>query len=132
MLYFLQLTQCVFIVFYIAEVSGLLISSFISLYSFNTLFIKTSLPWLKYKSTKKLEIRTLNYFEISFPGNTILSCFFFFFIIDLYFLILAVIAQIFNSTAKLVIPTGTQTNETNAEIESQPVIFEAKISKFST
>ena len=42
------------------------------------------------------------------------------------------IAQIFNSTAELVIPTGTQTNETNAEIESQPVIFEAKISKFST
>ena len=42
------------------------------------------------------------------------------------------IAQIFNLTAKLVIPTRTQTNEANAEIETQPVIIEAKPSKCST
>ena len=41
------------------------------------------------------------------------------------------IAQMFNPTAKLVITTGTQTNEINAEIETLPVIVEAKLSKFS-
>ena len=51
-----------------------------------------------------------------------------FFIIDLYFLIPALIAQIFNPTAELVIPTGTQTNEANAKIETQQVTFEVKIS----
>ena len=35
-------------------------------------------------------------------------------------------------TAELKIPTGTQTNEANAEIETQPVIVEASISKSST
>ena len=37
------------------------------------------------------------------------------------------IAKIFNPTAELVMPTGTQTNETNAEIKTQPVTVEAKI-----
>ena len=41
----------------------------------------------------------------------------------------AVIAQSFIPTAELVIPTGTQTNEANAEIETQPVTVETKISK---
>ena len=52
-----------------------------------------------------------------------------FLIIYLYFLITAVIAQIFNPTAELVVPTETATYEINAEIETQPVIAEAKISK---
>ena len=52
--------------------------------------------------------------------------------IDFYFLIPAVIAQIFIPTAELVIPTGTQNNEANAEIETQTVTVEAKISKCST
>ena len=56
----------------------------------------------------------------------------FFFIIDLYFLISAVNAQIFISTAKLVIPTGTQTNEANAKIKTQAVTFETKIGRSST
>ena len=42
------------------------------------------------------------------------------------------IAQNFNPTAGLVILTGTQTNEVNAEIETQPVTVEAKISNCST
>ena len=42
------------------------------------------------------------------------------------------IAQIFILAAELVIPTGTQTNEANAEIETQPVIVEVKISRCST
>ena len=43
-------------------------------------------------------------FNLDFANNTILLCFFFFFLItDLYFLILAVIAQILNPIAELVI-----------------------------
>ena len=53
----------------------------------------------------------------------------FFFIIGFYFWIPAVIAQSFIPTAELVIPTGTQTNEANAEIKTQPVTVETKISK---
>ena len=75
---------------------------------------------------KALEIRNSIVFSL------ILSCFFFFFIIDLYFLIPAVIALIFLPTAELVIPTGTQTNKANAEIETQPVTIETKIKKCST
>ena len=41
------------------------------------------------------------------------------------------IAQIFVSTTELLTPTGTQTNEANEEIETQPVTDETKISKFS-
>ena len=69
-------------------------------------------------------------FNLSFPSNTILSCFFyFFFTIHLYFLISAVIAQISIPTAEIVIPTGIATNEANAEIERKPVTVETKISK---
>ena len=82
---------------------------------------------------KDLEIRTSIVFNLSFTNSTILSCFFFFFfIIDLYFLISAVIAQMFIPTAELVIPTGISTNEANAEIETQPVTVQARINKFST
>ena len=44
--------------------------------------------------------------------------FFFFLITELYFLILAVIAQIFNPIAELVIPTGIATKEEKAEMET--------------
>ena len=37
----------------------------------------------------------------------------------------------FIPTAELVIPTGTQTNEATSEIETQPAIVEATISKCS-
>ena len=53
--------------------------------------------------------------------------FLFFFTIDLYFLIPAITAQMFNPTAELVIPTGISTNEGNAEIETQPVTVKARI-----
>ena len=67
-------------------------------------------------------------FNSDFASNTILSCFFFFFlIIDLYFLILAAIAPIFNPMAELVIPKGILTKEVKAEMETHPVIVEAKI-----
>ena len=61
---------------------------------------------------------TSTVFNLSFPNNTILTCFFLFFlIIDLYLLIAAVTAQAFIPTAELVIQTGTQTNEANAELK---------------
>ena len=42
------------------------------------------------------------------------------------------IAQIFIPTAELVIQTGTQTNEANAQIETETVTVKTKISKCST
>ena len=69
-------------------------------------------------------------FNLEFSYNTILSCFFFFFLsIDLYFLIPAVIAQIFNPILELVIPIGIPINEAKAEMETHPLIAEAKINK---
>ena len=40
-------------------------------------------------------------------------------------------AQIFNSTVELEMPTGTPTNEANAEIEKQPLTAETKTRKCS-
>ena len=51
---------------------------------------------------------------------------------ELYYLIPAVIAQIFIPIAELAIPTETRINEANAEIQTQPIIVEDRISKFST
>ena len=67
-------------------------------------------------------------FDLYFANNTILSCFFFFFLInDLNLLIPAAIAQIFNPIAKLVIPIGIPSKEAKVENEIHPVIVEAKI-----
>ena len=56
-------------------------------------------------------------FILDFANNTILSCFFFFFlIIDLYFLIPTVIAQIFNSIEELLIHIEITSKEAKAEI----------------
>ena len=66
-------------------------------------------------------------FDLDFANNTTLSCFFFFSLnIDLYFLILAAIAQIVNPITELVIPVGVPSREAKAEIEIHPVIVEAK------
>ena len=45
----------------------------------------------------------------------------FFAIINLYFLIGAVIAQIFNPTEEFVVPIGTPTQEVKVKIEMHPV-----------
>ena len=42
------------------------------------------------------------------------------------------IGQMFIPTGGLVIPTETATDEANAEIETQPVLAEARINKCST
>ena len=54
---------------------------------------------------------------------------FLFLVIDLYFLISAVIAKIFTTTAERVIPIGMLTKEAKAEIETQLVTVETKISE---
>ena len=87
---------------------------------------------MKLISIKVLEIKTSMLFNLDFANNTILSCFFFFFLfIDLYFLIPAVIAQIFYPIAELEIPIEIPSKEENTEIEIHPVIVEAKIRKCS-
>ena len=70
--------------------------------------------------------------HLVFANTTILSCsFFFFLIIDFYFLIPAVIAQIFNPTAEPVIPIRIPGKKAKAEIEIHPVTTEAKKKKCS-
>ena len=80
----------------------------------------------------ELEIKTSILFNLDFAKNTIFSCLFFFFlIINLYFLIPAVIAQIVNPVAELVIPIGIPNKEPKAEFEINPVVVEAQIRKCS-
>ena len=69
-------------------------------------------------------------FNLGFANNTIVSCFFSFFLI-IGFLISAVIAQTFSLIAELVIPFGMPTKEVKAEMETHPVIVKAKIRKLS-
>ena len=61
-------------------------------------------------------------FHLDFANNTWL--FLIFLITDLYFLILAVITQIFNPVVELVIPIGITTKKAKAEMETHPVIAE--------
>ena len=55
--------------------------------------------------------------------------FFFFLIIDLYFLIAGVIMQIFNPKDELINRIGIPTKEAKAEMETHPLIVEIKTSK---
>ena len=65
-------------------------------------------------------------FNLDFSNNTILSCFFLFFLtIDLYFLIPVVVAQTFNLIAELLIPMGVPSEEAKVDTEIQPVTVEA-------
>ena len=105
-----------------------LISSFISLSSSGTLSIKTNLSSLIFESIKALRTKTSPLFNLDFPNDNTLSWFFFFFlIINLYFLIPAFITQFFNPTAELVIPIGITTKEGKAEMETYPVTVEINI-----
>ena len=82
---------------------------------------------------RALEIKVSILLNLDFADNTISSCLFFFFfflIIESYFLIPAVIAQIFSPIGELVIPIGIPSKEAKAEIEIHPVITQAKIRKY--
>ena len=64
-------------------------------------------------------------FNLDFASNTILSCFFsFFLLINLCLLFHAVITHILNLIVELVIPIGIPTKEAKAEKETHPVIVE--------
>ena len=92
-------------------------SSFVLFCSFNKLLIKTN--------SLRSQTESIN---LDFANNILLFCFFFF-IIDLHFLIAAVIAQIFNPIAELIIPIGIPTKEEKAEMEIHPVIVNSKRKK---
>ena len=111
--------HCFYILYSIEVLGFFFLLSF--LYIPQNIIYETNLSWLVFELIKALESKTLIVFYLSFPNSTILCFFFFFFIIDLYFLIPAVTAQVF-IPVELVIPTGTQTNESNTEIETQAVI----------
>ena len=67
---------------------------------------------------KALEIKTSMLCNLDVANDVILSCFFLFFLfIDLYFLIRAVVTQIFNHIAELVISIGSPAKEAKAEKE---------------
>ena len=71
-------------------------------------------------------------FNLDFANNTILSWFFFcFLIINLYFLIHAVTAKIFNPIAVFVIPKDISSIEVKLEIEIHSVTTEATVRKCS-
>ena len=96
------------------------------------MFIKTNSSWLIFESIKALGIKNSMLFDLGFAKNTILSSFFFFFLIfDLYFLIPAVITQIFDLISEIVIPIGIPTKEGKTEMEAHPVTAEIKTSKCS-
>ena len=67
-------------------------------------------------------------FNLDFADNTIVSCFFFFWIVDLYFLIPAGITQIFYPTTELAVPTGIPTKDVKTELETHPVTVETEVS----
>ena len=70
-----------------------------------------------------MQIKTSMLFNLDFARNAILSrLFFFFLIIDLYFLVPAVIAEMFNAIAELVIPLGIPIKKAKTEIQINPVI----------
>ena len=69
-------------------------------------------------------------FHLFFPNNTILLWFFYFFwIVDLYVLILGVISPMFNPAAEMAMSIGIPTKETKARTETRSVSAEDKISK---
>ena len=65
-------------------------------------------------------------FNLVFVNDTTWSCFFFFLINDFYLLIPAVIAQIFDAIAELVIPIEISSKEEKAETEIHLVTVEFK------
>ena len=81
-----------------------------------------------FESIKAIEFKASMLFNLDFVDNSILLCFLFFFLFfDLNFLIPATIAQIFNPTAELAIPTGISSKKAKAKTEANAVNAKAKI-----
>ena len=71
-------------------------------------------------------------FNLAFANNTILLCIFLLFlVIELQFLVPAVLSRIINLTVELVILMGIQANQAKTEIETHSVIVKSKVGKFS-
>ena len=86
--------------------------------------------WLIFEPIKALEIKTSILFNLNLAENIILSRFFFFFwIIDQYFLIPTAIAQVFSPIAELIVLIVMPIKEAKAKLEIYPVVVEAKIRK---
>ena len=118
-----------YIYFKLLFVTGIFDFSFVSFNSFSALFIKTNSSRLIFESIKVVEIKTSTRFNLNFAISTILSCFFLFFlIIDLYFLVPAVIIQSIHLIADPV-PIVIPTKEAKADIETPPVIVKITISE---
>ena len=80
--------------------------------------------WLIFESVKALEIRTSILFNLDFANDIILSFFSLFFLfVNLYFLIPAVVTQVFNPIAELVISIWKPTKEAKEETKTHPVII---------
>ena len=78
------------------------------------------------------ENKTSTLFNLDLASNTILSCFFpFFLIIALYVLVPAFITQIYDPNAEPVIPIGIPIKEAKGEIEIHPGTVETIRSKCS-
>ena len=63
-------------------------------------------------------------FNLILANNNMLLCFFFLLIIDLYFLVPAIITQFFNAITELVSPIGISTKEAKAEMETHAIAAE--------
>ena len=71
-------------------------------------------------------------FNLDLANNTILSCFFFLFLVtDSYFLIAVVTGHLYNLIAEPKIPIGMPTKEAKSETEIHPVIVEPRIRQCS-
>ena len=81
--FFLQLMQYVSIFLYCIfhSISRIFDFFFHPIIFLNTLLTESDSSWLIYESLKDLEIKTLIVFNLIFDSNTILSCFFFLFLI---------------------------------------------------
>ena len=88
------------------------ITSFISVYSLSTLFTDTNFSRLIYVLIKALDVKTSIACNLAFASSIILFWFLFFFLmIDLYFAIPVVNAQIFNPTRTFKITYKNTTND---------------------
>ena len=105
-----------------------MISSFISSYSFSTLFIKTNSSWLILESIRYLEFMTSILLNLDFAN----VLFYHVFIIN-YWLILfnsCSYCTNVNPIAELVTPIGIPIKEAKAEMQTHPVTEEVKIRKY--
>ena len=81
------------------------------------------------ESVKHLETKASTIFNLDFANdNNLLGFFFFFLVIDLYFLVPAFVTQIFNPVEELLLSIRATTKEAKAEMGTHPVTIKTNIS----